>query len=604
MCGICGILRLSPDAPPPDPRELARMSAALAPRGPDGEGVWAAPGGRLLLGHRRLAILDPSPAGAQPMVTAAGRFALVHSGEIYNFGELRDELTRAGVALRGGSDSEVLLELWRRQGVRALARLRGMYAFALWDGAAGELFLARDPYGIKPLYYALDGGLLRFASQVRALEAGGGVPLAADPAAVAGFLSWGAVPEPLTLRRAIRALPAGTLARAAESATLRCEPAPRGAPASPARGVSEAAADSVRAHLVADVPVAHFLSAGLDSALVAALAVRHAAEPPTALTLVWAEARGTRDDEEPLARATAAALGLRHLVREVSGAELRAALPEILGAMDQPSIDGFNSWLIARLAKQEGFKVALSGLGGDELFGGYPSFRDVPRWRRLAGGLSRVPGLPALWPRLARASLPRRPKLAGLLAHAGSWAGAYLLRRALFLPTEVDALLARAGLADAAWRPYDAALDAWEKLGEGTLGDPAGLLADPWRIVHQLESTLYLRQQLLRDADWAGLAHGVEIRVPLADAWLTAALAALDFEPARSRGRSALVAKLAPELPVALFRRPKSGFQLPLEPWLAEDAGDPPATPGLASRRLALRVLAHFGVELDAAALR
>ncbi len=221
MCGISGILRRTPSAPPPDRDELARIHAALAPRGPDGEGLWSSPDGRLLLAHRRLSILDLSPAGAQPMSSADGRFTIVFNGEIYNFRELAAELAAQGAALRSRSDTEVVLELWRREGPRALAKLRGMFALAIWDNVACELVLARDPYGIKPLYYSLDGGQLRFASQAKALEAGGGLSLEVDPAAVAGLLSWGAVPEPLSLRKSIRALPAGHWARVARRRLVR-----------------------------------------------------------------------------------------------------------------------------------------------------------------------------------------------------------------------------------------------------------------------------------------------------------------------------------------------------------------------------------------------
>jgi len=587
MCGIAGILRLGAEAPPIDPAELARLGAALARRGPDGAGEWRSPSGRIALCHRRLAVLDLSPAGAQPMTSADGRFTIAYTGEVYDFRERRAELARAGVTPRSESDTEVVLELCARKGAVALSRLRGMFALALWDERTGELLLARDAYGIKPLYYAVVGGQLRFASQVRALEAGGGMPRDVDPAGVAGFLAWGAVPEPFTLRRAIRSLPAGHVLRARPDGELRLEPLPfRPGDELPA-DFAGAVEESVAAHLVADVPIAIFLSAGLDSALVAALARRHLPAPPVALTLTWKEARGTGQDEEPLARATAAALGLRHVVREISAEELREALPEVLAAMDQPSIDGFNTWLVARLAREEGFKVVLSGLGGDELTGGYPSFADVARWQRGARRLARVPGLPRLWPAVARRLFAGRPKVAGLLDRGRSLAGAYFLRRGLFLPEEIGAELARA---------YDPVLDAWERLGEGILGSSSGILRDPWRAVHRLESTMYLRNQLLRDADWAGMAHGVEIRVPLVDARLRAAAAAVDFEPARSSGKGALVRRAAPELPEVLFARPKSGFQLPVAEWLEARAGTPRGSLGLRSRRLARRVLEEFGV--------
>ncbi len=211
MCGICGIYSYRAGAPAPDPEELRRTGEAMAARGPDGAGEWRSEDGAIALGHRRLAILDLSPAGAQPMASADGRYRIVYNGEIYNFRELRRELEQSGERFRTESDTEVLLALWAREGDRSLGRLRGMYALAIWDGVERSLTLARDPFGIKPLYYAVAGGLVRFASQVRALEAGGALSREVDPAGLAGFLLWGSVPEPWTIRRDIRALPAGHL---------------------------------------------------------------------------------------------------------------------------------------------------------------------------------------------------------------------------------------------------------------------------------------------------------------------------------------------------------------------------------------------------------
>lgn len=590
MCGIAGIVRLDRGSGLPLD-ELARMSAALARRGPDGAGEWVSPTRRAAFAHRRLAVIDLSDAAAQPMTGGDGARALVYNGEIYNFRAV-DRGAGPRAAPPVSSDTAVLFDLLGREGVAGITRLRGMYAFAHWDEASGELVLVRDPYGIKPLYYAVTGGILRFASQVRALEAGGGVPSAVDPAAVAGFLAWGAVPEPATLRRAIRAVPAGHALRASSERGVRIEPLPPNGEGSLPETIEAAIDESVRDHLVADVPVAIFLSAGLDSGLIAAQARRRLADPPTALTLTYAEARGGPFDEAPGARAVAAALGLRHVVREVDGGEIRELLPEILRAMDQPSIDGFNTWLVARLAREEGFKVALSGLGGDELLGGYPSFRETSRLHRRVRRLRRLPGLETAWPSLSRMLFPGKPKAAGALRHGGSLAGAWFLRRGLHLPGE----LPRAGGASPL---HDPVLHAWEALGETTLGPVGGLLADPWRAVHRLESNLYLRNQLLRDADWAGMAHGVEIRVPLVDVRLHATIERLGFEPARSHGKREAIRRAAPELPAEVFSRPKTGFQLPIADWL-EPAAPRGRPVGRQSRRLAHLVLAAFDVDVDA----
>ncbi|HBL26650.1 MAG TPA: hypothetical protein DD490_07435 [Acidobacteria bacterium] len=308
MCGINGLARLHPEAPPLDREELLRTREAMAARGPDAAGAWLSADGRVALASRRLAILDLSAAGTQPMASPDGRWHLVMNGEIYNFRALRRELEADGVPFRSQSDTEVVLALLARKGPAALSRLRGMFGLALWDDAEKRLLLARDPLGIKPLYWTAEGGILRFASQVKALEAGGAVSRAVDPAGLAGFLLWGAVPEPWTIRRAVHALPAGCFLVAADGRAgdpvpyHRLDQAPAGPPLDPLDPIS-AVEDAVVAHLESDVPVAVFLSAGLDSGLIAALARRHLPTPPTTFTLTFDALAGTAEDEGPLAAA-------------------------------------------------------------------------------------------------------------------------------------------------------------------------------------------------------------------------------------------------------------------------------------------------------------
>jgi asparagine synthase (glutamine-hydrolysing) len=588
MCGLNGFLRLERAARPADRDEILRTREAMATRGPDGAGLWLAADGSVALAHRRLAILDLSTAGAQPMASPDGRYRLLLNGEIYNFRALRAELAALGESFRSESDTEVILALYARHGPAMLPRLRGMFALALWDGVERTLLLARDPHGIKPLYLSTAGGALRFASQVRALDASGAVGDAVDPAALAGFLLWGSVPEPRTIRRDIRAVPAGSYLVAELDGGTVSEPVrfggfdfeghETGEPPWP-ETAEAAVAESVAAHLVSDVPVAVFLSAGLDSGLVAALAQRQSAgEELASFTLRFAAFAGTASDEGPLAAEVANCLGLRHHERTVDDGELRDLRQDWLSAMDQPSVDGANTFLVSRMAAEAGLRVVLSGLGGDEIFGSYPSFRDVPRLRRAAGWGRWAPGAKTLAPHLARRLAPSRPKLAGLLAHGASLAGSYFLRRGLFLPAELPRLLGRR-LAAELLAGYDPVAEA-----RAALGAEAG----PWRAVHRLESTLYMRNQLLRDADWAAMASSLELRVPLVDDRLRRALGRLAFEPARSEGKAAFVRRAAPELPAALFDRPKTGFGLPLNVLAGGQAGE---RQGLDARRLALAVL-------------
>lgn len=581
MCGIVGIYAQSDGASSVDREELRAMRDFMARRGPDGSGEWISADARVGFGHRRLAIIDLDDRAAQPMRSADGRYTITFNGEIYNFEALRTELKRAGHTFRTTSDTEVLLALYADRGVRMFAALRGMYAFALWDEAERNLVLARDPYGIKPLYFAHEAGTLRFASQVRALLAGGGVSRVREPAGQVGFYLWGSVPEPFTTFRAIRAVPAGTYlvasARGVSAPQRHFSMAAAWSEASDARvnlpptaaraRVQEALRDSVRHHLVADVPVSVFLSAGVDSGALLGLMTERAGNDVHAVTLAFDEFANQREDEAPLAAELARFYGAEHHVWRVSERDFQAGLPAFFEAMDQPSIDGLNTWLVSRAAANLGLKVAISGLGGDELFGGYPSFRDVPRLVRAMAAPARVPGL-GVTVRNALAPILRRvpklhPKLAGVVELGGSYAGAYTLKRGLFLPWELEHVLPRdvveAGLA---------ALSRSERLCALLRPEPGA----PWAKVAVLEASQYMRNQLLRDADWASMAHSVEVRVPLVDHVLLRELAPILVNGAHGAGKLALAASPERPLPERVRDRRKTGFSTPIARWLSRSA--------------------------------
>ena len=579
MCGIAGIFAYHNAAPPVRVEEVLKIREAMQARGPDGAGLWLSPDKRLALAHRRLSIIDLSEAGMQPMTTPDQSIRVVFNGEIYNYRELRHGLEHQGHRFQSQSDTEVLLHLYQEYGAAMMDRLRGMYAFAIWDNVKQSLLLSRDPFGIKPLYYADDGKTLRFASQVKALLAGGAVDTSPQAAGHAGFFLWGYVPEPYTLFQGVRALPAGSTylqdfqgnSVAKSFCAIPAELA-KAYEAGKGSGLDKEAmhyelglalADSVKHHLVADVPVGVFLSSGLDSSTITALAAQGQGQLHS-ITLGFQELRGSGHDETSYAAKIAARYGTVHQTQWITREDFTGDYQRILEVMDQPAVDGVNMYFVAKIAAAAGMKTALSGLGGDELFGGYPSFRDIPRMARTFSLAHRLPGLGRMCRRVAAPWLKHftSPKYAGLLEYGGSYAGAYLLRRGLFMPWELpevmDPDMARAG-----WQ----ALQPLVRLEE-TIPHPS----EDFLTVSALEMVWYMRNQLLRVADWAGMAHSLEIRVPLVDIMLlrqVAPLLATKHRPTKLD----MARTLATPLPAEVLQRPKSGFLVPVQRWLAAASG-------------------------------
>lgn len=578
MCGIAGIFGYADSAPPVDREELLRIREAMIKRGPDGAGLWISPDRRAGLAHRRLAIIDLSEAGAQPMATADGRYRVTFNGEIYNYRELKKELEAKGHRLRSNSDTEVLLYLYADHGAKMVHRLRGMFAFGIWDEHKRELFLARDPFGIKPLYYADDGSTFRFASQVKALAQSADINLDPDPAGQAGFYLWGSVPEPYTFYKHIRAIPAGNHATVSANGVVRIEPyftladelarAERDAQEISAEAIQErlrcALEDSIQHHLVADVPVGVFLSSGLDSSTIMALTSRVSRAAVKAITLGFEEYRASPEDETQFAASIAAKYGAIHETRWIASPQFEENLPQFLDAMDQPTIDGLNTYLVSQVAAASGLRVALSGLGGDELFRGYPSFKDVPRVHRWLGWTRRVPAAGRAFRRVLAPALRHftSPKYAGLFEYGGSFSGAYLLRRGLFMPWELPALMGA-----------DAAAEGWRELETiARLDCESQPVKNPQLRVSELELSWYMRNQLLRDTDWAGMAHSLEIRVPYVDATLLRAILPLLVQPRPPRKVDVALA-VDPTLSRQILDRAKTGFTVPVRRWLQHRGG-------------------------------
>jgi asparagine synthase (glutamine-hydrolysing) len=602
MCGILGIVDRQARLTASLPAAATRMREALAHRGPDGWGLVtldgdtideraaASPGARraraahapraAILGHHRLAIIDLSPGGHQPRATPDGRYWITYNGEIYNYRELRADLEAEGVRIHSGSDTEVLLAAFVRHGVRAIDRLRGMFAFAIWDDLEGTLILARDRFGIKPLYWAEPGGgPFVFASEPKACLASGLVAADPNPDADALFLRRGHLPVDASAWRYLTPIPPGHWARwdgsrltsgeywsldALDAGQARHSGLDEAAPA-----LRRALVTSVGAHLVSDVPVGVFLSGGLDSTAIVAAARECRSGPLRTFTVTFP---GTPWDEGALAREAAARFATDHTEVALTADDLFAGLDRFFEAMDEPTADGINTFVVAGAARGAGLRVALSGLGGDETLGGYDSFVGVPRLRAWLRVLGCVPASRGLLAALAeRAPVRSGRKLAEILREAPrDLAGVWRLYRALFT---------RAQMHDLMPEPEPPAIGFARHEGpSGTAPQPRlHQPSDPFWAVARCEIGEFMIPQLLRDADTYTMAWGLELRTPFVDhEWLAAVQAAGRWP--RRRGESAkttLFRAMGDFLPAKHLHQPKRGFTLPFDHWLREALGAP-----------------------------
>jgi asparagine synthase (glutamine-hydrolysing) len=576
MCGIFGIVVRNGRV---EPEVLDRATESLAHRGPDDSGTiivrdtFPSPV-EIGLGSRRLAILDLSPLAHQPMHDPETDNWIIYNGEIYNFHDVRDELEQAGTSFVSNSDTEVLLKAYRRWGEQCLAKFRGMFAFAIWDARRHRLFLARDAMGIKPLYYAEVGACFLFASEVHTLLGTGLVPRRLDHAGLVNFLTFGSAYDPLTLVEGVRALPAGhTLTwdngKLQESRYWDLVDNDDGHTAINVLGSDEKRAtenlqpaleEAVRLQLVSDVPVGVFLSGGIDSSALVSILSRGGVKPST-FSIVFREAEFSEAEQS---RAVAEKFHTDHHEISVSVADAVASISDALRAMDLPTMDGVNTFFVSREARKAGVKVALSGLGGDEVFAGYSSFRTVPRMERFAQWWKYIPN--ALRSPLASAFASLSPesdqnrKLASLAQGNGHILHPYFLGRMLFTPARRDLLFpSGAQLADSASASIIENLQRAQSL-------------DAVNRVSYLESRCYMLNTLLRDADCMSMSQGLEVRVPLIDHQLAKAVLAL---PGRWKldgvPKKLLVGALAGSLPKEILNRPKRGFTLPFEQWMRQE---------------------------------
>ncbi len=560
MCGITGRMGISPVQEELLRSRLLAMNEVHGRRGPDGRGVYVSPDGRAGLGHTRLAILDLSDLGAQPMAGKDRRVWITFNGEIYNFPELRRRLERAGAFFRTRTDTEVILELYARHGTAAFPMLRGMFAFAIWDERTGEGYLVRDRYGIKPVYWHAGHGEVHFASTVRALVRSGRTPGGPDPDAPIAFLLTGSIPSPMTTAKDVRSLPPGHYARFADGGLSLHRY--YGLDFSEKRAVSKVDAiaevrarfrDAVESHLISDAPLGVFLSGGIDSSLITALAAVSRNDP---VVTVSVNLDDRRFDEEPYQRLVAEAYGTEHRKVVLKVRDVFDMLHDFWECMDQPSIDGLNTFVVSRAARDAGLKTVLSGLGGDELFCGYESTRRYP-WMRA---VMRAPVLPRVLAYLLGRTSRKYARL-GTRCSSGRL-GSYLVFRGLFGSRELSRLFGQARVDEVLARLVEAAGDATGK--------------DPVDELSEMEFRHYLLNQLLRDSDTMGMAHSVEIRVPFLDHPLVDYVASLSAKIRCPKGvpKGLLADACRDLLPERIWARRKQGFTFPFESWMRGQLGE------------------------------
>ena len=560
MCGIAGIVG---ENAVEKRGALSRMMAAIARRGPDGEGVYESPSGQCLLGHKRLSIIDLSDKAAQPMNLDNRRYAFCYNGECYNFSDLREGLKRQGEQFRSSGDTEVVLKMLVRDGKSCLPKLNAMFAFGFWDDKYHRLLLARDRFGQKPLYYCFAGKLLLFASEVRALIASDLIEKKLNLNALRSYLAYGAIHGHETIISGISLLPASHYfewERNVNPNTGVYWAPGREKRRYDAEELRNAFASAVERHLISDVPIGAFLSGGIDSSAIVTAAAHVSDQKVTSLSVVFPDL--PQMSEHVHAQRIADFANTNHIEVCLSDSSLLKLLPHCLDQMDQPSIDGFNTFIVSQAAHSNGLKVVLSGLGGDELFGGYPSFRDIPRLIKLKRALRHVDNRTSAWFDQIGLYTKKLPKLVSLLAAPSDILNLYLVRRQLFSEKQIEKLMpefaCQQQLGTNISREFEQYLR--EIMDEKNVYDAIGLL----------EMFSYMGQTLLRDVDVMSMAYSLEVRMPFLDTEFTNVALALPSIVRTPTGtqKEWFVRAMSDWLPRKNARRPKQGFSLPFSQWM------------------------------------
>lgn len=554
MCRIAGIVDASITAEVREER-VRKMCFLQKHGGPDDEGFFASPENNLVLGHRRLSLIDLSSAGHQPMQYLDGRYQIIYNGELYNYLELKAELKQMGYQFNNNTDTEVILAAFAKWGSASFAKFNGMFAFAIWSKDQHEIYLVRDSSGIKPLYYSNTPGSLSFASEVKAFDVFE-VNASKNDNWKVYLMAYGHLPEPITTKTHVHPLPKGCFLKySLQSGQSRVESFAHYSYVEQINRRDEAI-DLVRTslkaavdrHLIADAPLGVFLSGGIDSSIVALLANKSTTALNT-LSIYFDEKKYSEKKYQDVLKKSLNCNHHDHLLKE---SDFHQYFPDILKAMDQPSSDGVNTWFISKYAREAGLKAVLSGIGGDELFGGYPSFKRMGKVKSL----EKLPDFLLKSGDRTKSKILRRAAFLTL----GGARGKYLFLRGFYIPSEIACLL-----------DMDES-EVWDLLSDQPVVNDIHYLSSGNQASY-VELNLYMQNQLLKDADSMSMAHGLEIRVPFLDRDFLKMVLMIksNIKYAGSLPKQLLIDAFKPVLPEAIWNRPKMGFAFPFKQWMGNN---------------------------------
>jgi asparagine synthase (glutamine-hydrolysing) len=576
MCGIGGIFNFGGHQKT-SKETINLLSESLARRGPDSSGEWVSNCGKINFVHRRLSIIDTAQRSNQPMLSKDSKIIIIFNGEIYNYLELKKDLEKKYKFFTTG-DTEVIINLYKEHGVDFVKKLRGMFAIAIWDDREKILILTRDRNGIKPLYYCNNGKTLFFASQVKSIIKTNIVNNSPDPAGWCAFFIWGNLTNNRTTQKHIKSLMPGQtlifnyhgkiigdinssivdLYKPRLNNQLNLD--------NVLKDYKSEIEKSVLKHIISDVPIGIFLSGGIDSAIICAILNKFTcSKNVTAVTMGFNEFKNSELDEIEFAQKISKNNNINHVFFRLQKKTFFDDLPNFFNDMDQPTIDGLNSWFISKFAKKNNLKVALSGIGADEIFSGYSSFSFIPKIYKL------MRFLPQNINKISRYLLSKfsylnfyNPKLSSFFEYSSTMHDLYLLKRGLFMPWELNKILdesfAKEGIKE---------LNILDSLKE-TFSE----INNVHFKISALETIWYLQNRLLRDVDWCGMSHSLEIRTPYIDTELLTAIVPMLNQEKNVANKNILKNSFAEYLPKEITKRKKIGFEIPLSNWTKEYLGE------------------------------